>query len=179
MRYYDKDYRGVHASKDVKKGETILYVPLRDLLTLDMAMQSPIGSQMAARNFRQRLISPKHSFLATFLMEEKRKAQSHFKFFIDILPKGYTNFPIFYTKEEREWLSGSPFQNQITDKIKDIQADYSLICKEVPDYRQFPLKEYSEMRMMVASRIFGIQIDGHKTDAFVAYADMLNHRRPR
>ena len=43
----------------------------------------------------------------------------------------------------------------------------------------FPLKEYSEMRMMVASRIFGIQILGHKTDAFVAYADMLNHRRPR
>jgi hypothetical protein len=57
--------------------------------------------------------------------------------------------------------------------------DYNLICKEVPEYRQFPLKEYSEMRMMVASRIFGIQIEGHKTDAFVAYADMLNHRRPR
>lgn len=33
--------------------------------------------------------------------------------------------------------------------------------------------------MMVASRIFGISIDNHKTDAFVAYADMLNHRRPR
>lgn len=32
---------------------------------------------------------------------------------------------------------------------------------------------------MVASRIFGISINGHKTDAFVAYADMLNHRRPR
>jgi histone-lysine N-methyltransferase SETD3 len=26
----------------------------------------------------------------------------------------------------------------------------------VPDYRQFSLKEYSEIRMMVASRIFGI-----------------------
>jgi hypothetical protein len=36
-----------------------------------------------------------------------------------------------------------------------------------------------EYRMMVASRIFGITINGHKTDAFVAYADMLNHRRPR
>ena len=35
------------------------------------------------------------------------------------------------------------------------------------------------MRMMIASRIFGIQIDNHKTDALVAYADMLNHKRPR
>ena len=27
MRYYAPDYRGVHASRDIKKGETILYVP--------------------------------------------------------------------------------------------------------------------------------------------------------
>jgi len=49
----------------------------------------------------------------------------------------------------------------------------------VPEYVQFPIKEYSEMRHMVSSRIFGIQVDGNKTDGFVAYADMLNHRRPR
>ena len=35
------------------------------------------------------------------------------------------------------------------------------------------------MRMMVSSRIFGIEIGTLKTDGFVAYADMLNHRRPR
>ncbi len=33
--------------------------------------------------------------------------------------------------------------------------------------------------MIVACKIFGTKIQGHKTDAFVAYADMLNHRRPR
>lgn len=33
--------------------------------------------------------------------------------------------------------------------------------------------------MMVCSRIFGIEIEGKKTDAFVPYADMLNHKRPR
>eukprot|EP00351_Strombidinopsis_sp_SopsisLIS2011_P002753 CAMPEP_0116877456 /NCGR_PEP_ID=MMETSP0463-20121206/9242_1 /TAXON_ID=181622 /ORGANISM="Strombidinopsis sp, Strain SopsisLIS2011" /LENGTH=217 /DNA_ID=CAMNT_0004524767 /DNA_START=987 /DNA_END=1640 /DNA_ORIENTATION=+ len=32
---------------------------------------------------------------------------------------------------------------------------------------------------MVASRIFGIQIEGFKTDGFCCYADMLNHKRPR
>jgi hypothetical protein len=76
-----------------------------------MAMASPIGSLMAARNFRTRLISPKHSFLATFCMEEVRKEKSNFAKFIDILPKGFNNFPIFYTQEERQWLQGSPSQN--------------------------------------------------------------------
>jgi hypothetical protein len=27
IRYYSADYRGVHASRDIKKGETVLYVP--------------------------------------------------------------------------------------------------------------------------------------------------------
>lgn len=35
------------------------------------------------------------------------------------------------------------------------------------------------MRLLVASRIFGIAVNGHKTDGFVPYADMLNHKRPR
>lgn len=179
VRYYGPDYRGVHASRAIKKGETILFCPRKQIITLEMAFASPIGSKLFARNFRNRLISPKHSFLATFLMEEKRKETSYFQEYIDILPKGYNNFPIFYTHEERAWLEGSPFQDAISNKIKDIQADYALICKEVPEYRQFPLKEYSEMRMMVASRIFGIQIEGLKTDGLVAYADMLNHKRPR
>lgn len=54
-----------------------------------------------------------------------------------------------------------------------------MIVEEVPEYSQFSLKEYGEIRMMVASRIFGIDIEGIKTDGFVAYADMLNHKRPR
>jgi len=33
--------------------------------------------------------------------------------------------------------------------------------------------------MMVSSRIFGITVHGVKTDGFVPYADMLNHKRPR
>lgn len=72
LRYYSEDYRGVHAAADIQKNETILFVPFHELMTLDMAMQSPIGSLMAAKNFRNILLSPKHSFLATFIMEEKR-----------------------------------------------------------------------------------------------------------
>jgi len=68
---------------------------------------------------------------------------------------------------------------QIHEKIEDIKTDYNLICKEVPDFAQFSVREYSEARVMVSSRIFGITINGVKTDGFVPLADMLNHRRPR
>ena len=68
MRYYAPDYRGVHAAANIKKGETILYVPKEEIITLEMAMESPIGAQMMQFNHRQRLLSPKHSFLATYVM---------------------------------------------------------------------------------------------------------------
>ena len=134
---------------------------------------------MYEKGLRQRLISPKHSFLGTYLLQEKKKEISKFAEYLDILPKSLRDFPIFFTKEEKEMLIGSPFLNQINEKIEDIKVDYDLICKEVPDYAQFTLEEYSEVRMMVSSRIFGITVNGVKTDGFVPYADMLNHKRPR
>jgi len=36
-----------------------------------------------------------------------------------------------------------------------------------------------ELRMAVSSRIFGIKVNGKKTDCLAPLADMLNHKRPR
>jgi hypothetical protein len=42
-------------------------------------------------------------------MQEKRKPNSYWQSYIDILPKELTNFPIFFTEDEKKWLKGSPF----------------------------------------------------------------------
>ena len=68
IRYYTADYRGVHAARDIHKGETILYIPKEQIITLEMAISSPVGAKMYEKGLRQRLISPKHSFLATYIM---------------------------------------------------------------------------------------------------------------
>jgi len=105
MRYYTQNYRGVHASRAIKKGETILYVPLKEIITLEMCMDSPVGKLMFDRGFRNRLISLKHSFFSTYLMEERRKGKDSYWFkYIDILPKSFEVYPIFYTEVELEWL---------------------------------------------------------------------------
>jgi len=83
---------------------------------------------------KQRLLSPKHSFLSTWLMQEARKSVSDFHIYMDVLPKDYGNFPVFYTPEEKAWLKGSPFLAQIEEKIEDIRTDYDLLCKEIPEY---------------------------------------------
>jgi len=109
IRYYSADYRGVHAARDIKKGETILYVPKHQIITLEMAFASPVGKRMYEKGHRQRLISPKHSFLSTFLMQERRKKESIWHPYLDILPKNFSNFPVFFDEEDKKWLQGSPF----------------------------------------------------------------------
>lgn len=52
IRYYSPEYRGVHAARDIKKNEIILKVPLHQIITLEMAFESPIGKKMMARNMR-------------------------------------------------------------------------------------------------------------------------------
>ncbi len=52
IRFYEEDYRGVHAARDIKKGETLLYVPKDQIITLEMGMASPIGRLMYEKGLR-------------------------------------------------------------------------------------------------------------------------------
>jgi histone-lysine N-methyltransferase SETD3 len=74
-----------------------------------MAMTSPVGKKMYEKGLRQRLISPKHTFLSTYIMQEIRKPDSKWHIYIDILPKNFSNFPIFFDDNDKKWLKGSPF----------------------------------------------------------------------
>lgn len=66
----------------------------------------------------------------------------------------------------------------VEDKLIDIQIDYNQVCNVAPEFKVHTLEEYKWARMCACSRIFGIEINGKKTDAFVPYADMLNHKHP-
>lgn len=70
-------------------------------------MESPLGKKMYEFGLRKSLISPKHSFLATFLLEERSKEKSFWDPFLKVFPKDLTNFPIFYTEEEKKLLKGT------------------------------------------------------------------------
>lgn len=109
LRYYSENYRGVHASQNIKSGEVILYVPLKQIITLEMAFKSPIGRQMYEKGLRTKLISPKHTFLGSYILQEWKKDKQEFSEYLDILPKGLDDFPIFFKEDELAYLKGSPF----------------------------------------------------------------------
>jgi len=74
-----------------------------------MAFKTPIGKLMYEKGLRHRLISPKHNFLGSFILQERRKEKTDFQTYLEILPRDVNEFPVFFTEEEKKWLEGSKF----------------------------------------------------------------------
>ena len=176
IHFYSDEYRGVIAKSFIQKDEIIMTIPKECLISLETALNTDIGKEIG-KFMHKELNSPKHCLLSAFLLENLKNEK--WKFYFDLLPKDFSNFPIFYTEKELEYLKGSPFLNQIYEKKVDMKSDYEKICYYIPSFKQYSYQEFSEARMLISSRIFGISIGEYKTDVLAPFADLLNHKRPR
>ena len=176
IHFYTDDYRGVLAKSNILKDEIIMTIPKDCLISLETAFDTTYGKKIGEFMYNE-LNSPKHCLLTSFLLYEEKNPK--YKYYFDLLPRDYSNFPIFYTNKELDYLKGSPFLSQILEKKEDMKADYNKLCEYLPDYKQFSYLKFCEARVLISSRIFGIAINDNKTDVLAPFADLLNHKRPR
>ena len=172
--------RGVHAKTDIPADTICVSIHRKCLITVEMGQATEIGQIILSSDLD--LDAPKHIFLMIFLLWDRKVNgdKSFFKPYYDILPKTLKNIPIFWEDYELEYLTGSYLLTQISERIEAITEDYESICQVAPQLKQIAtLEEFKWARMVVCSRNFGLQIDGHRTSALVPHADMLNHQRPR
>jgi histone-lysine N-methyltransferase SETD3 len=114
------------------------------------------------------------------MLVDRRRPDSFFRPYYDILPVTLKNMPIFWEPHELRYLQGSYLVEQIEERNAAIKNDYITICNIVPEFGSISsLEEFKWARMCVCSRNFGLVINGVQTAAMVPYADMLNHFRPR
>jgi histone-lysine N-methyltransferase SETD3 len=176
IQFYTDDYRGVVAKNKILKNEIIMAIPKECLITLEVALNTSYGKKISSFMYHE-LNSPKHCLLSSFLLFEQNNPL--YKYYFDLLPNDYSNFPIFYTEKELDYLKGSPFLNLITNKKMDMRMDYNKLCEKIENFKNFTFEKFCQARVIVSSRVFGISINKAKTDALVPFADLLNHRRPR
>ena len=176
IHFYTDDYRGVMAKSNILKDEIIMTIPKECLISLETALETSYGRRIGEFMYNE-LNSPKHCLLSSFLLYEEKNPK--YKYYFDLLPRDFSNFPIFYTNKELELLKGSPFLTQILEKKEDMRADYNKLCEYLPDFKQFSYLKFCEARVLISSRIFGIAINDNKTDVLAPFADLLNHKRPR
>ena len=176
IHFYTDDYRGVIAKSDIAKDEIIMTIPKDCLISLETALSTSYGNKIGEIMYKE-LNSPKHCLLSSFLLYEEKNEK--YKYYFDLLPKDFSNFPIFYQKKELDYLKGSPFLQQIKDNKEDMKKDYNKLCEILPSFNQFPFLKFCKARILISSRIFGILMNKKKTDVLVPFADLLNHKRPK
>ena len=176
IHFYTDDYRGVLAKSNILKDEIIMTIPRDCLISLEDALNTSYGKKIGEFMYNE-LNSPKHCLLSSFLLYEEKNPK--YKYYFDLLPKDFSNFPIFYSNKELDYLKGSPFLSQILEKKEDMKNDYNKLCEYLPDFKQFSYLKFIEARVLISSRIFGIAINDNKTDVLAPFADLLNHKRPR
>lgn len=176
LKYYSDDYRGVHCLTKVPEDDVILYVPFKYIMTSEVAKASKIGTMIVNSNVDLR---SKHSYLASYLLQEKHQESSFWDPYINILPVFYANMPIFFDEQHLKLLQGSFTLEKIADRIDSLRIEYDNIRRAVPEFAKFTHEEFVWARLVVITRIFGMAINGNKTDGLVPYADMLNHKVPK
>ena len=176
IQFYSEDSRGVVAKSPVKKDEIIMIIPKTCLISLETAKDTVIGSKIYKFMY-QELNSPKHCLLSSYILSEENNQK--WKFYFDLFPKDFSNFPIFFKEKELELLKGSSFLQQIFEKKIEMKRDYEKICEYIPEFTKYSFAKFVKARLLIASRIFGITIDNISTDVLAPFADLLNHKRPR
>ena len=174
FKMYGPDQRGVHCKQDIDRNRRIMYVPLKCLITDQMARQTKTGQLLIS--IEKRLSAPNHNQIIVFMLEDMMKKDSFFKPYYDILPKDVTNFPVFWTDKEIGYLKGSSLPGEILKKGK---VHYNIIGGLIPGFFDNFTFENFVVSYGVGSRNFTITIDGSKRTSMVPQADMLNHYRPR
>ena len=179
LKKYTDEVRGVHTEIPIPASSQIVKVPLKLLIHEGMGQKTEVGA-ICHNNPNCRIIVPAHTQVIIYILTTMRDPNHFFRPYYDILPKTFSNFPIFWTDEEIGYLEGSDLVRQIHDRKLNIKADYDAIVSVAPQFGdEFSLQEFLWCRTAVGSRNFGITINGVKRTTMVPFADMLNHFRPR
>eukprot|EP00457_Paulinella_chromatophora_P002866 gb/GEZN01002871.1/.p1 GENE.gb/GEZN01002871.1/~~gb/GEZN01002871.1/.p1 ORF type:complete len:559 (-),score=89.75 gb/GEZN01002871.1/:565-2241(-) len=175
MKYYTVDYRGVHAKQRIQPNTLVLKVPLKQIITLQLSKDSPIGQALQRH---PRAVQSSHTYMAAYLLQEKHNPTSFWKPYLEILPAHYRNMPVFFDQEELKWLKGSFTLQMIADRKFSLRREYDQLSQLCPEFARFHHLEFVWGRLAVITRIFGFEVGAEKHDGLVPMADMLNHKRP-
>jgi len=168
--------RAINSKRIIQPDEDVLFVPYSHLMTTEIALASKVGKQIIESGVE---ISSLHTYLASYLLQEKANPKSYWKPYIDILPKSHDTIPLFFNEKQLAELKGSMTVNQIQELHISLRAEYDSLVKHVPMYAEFLYKDFVWARLVVITRIFGMVIDRKSTEGLVPMADMLNHKIPK
>ena len=114
--------------------------------------------------------------LALCLMELKKDPNTKWSNWLRLLPKQYTEFPLTFSEDDLDWLSGSPLKAKAQLTRKELEEEFNFIQTFIPEFKaQHSFEDFLESYLCVTSRTFNHDLVKKGTAAFIPVADMVNH----
>ena len=173
VNYQTNDNREILSSNNISMHDKILRIPLKCLITTELGKETNIGKEILEKGIQ--LIS-NHNWITFVLLETFRDKDSYFYSYVGIMPKEFNTVPINFSEYYIKKLSGSQCIECIDNKKNLLMGDYINLRKNIDSFRNYNYNDYFWARTVVITRIYGIIINGQKTQALVPFADMLNHK---
>jgi hypothetical protein len=172
--------RGVYAKRDIKSGESIVFVPYDALIEKNKVFRdTEIG--ILVDSIKDKLVGADAlwyesvDMLAIMLLEQKSlKTDSHYFHFLNNFP-AVDDFPLMYGEKERKLLFGSPFLTRLEKVEANYREDYNLLLGFVPELSKYSFEQFLESCLWASSRNFGVTVNETKTNVMVPLSDMFNH----
>tara|TARA_B110000037_G_C17014676_1_gene462751 strand:+ start:82 stop:1041 length:960 start_codon:yes stop_codon:yes gene_type:complete len=169
----NNDIRGVYCKKDIKKGELIIKINLKYLITIEKCKKNKIIIEYFDKLYKN--IS-NNSLIALFLLLESKNKKSIWTPYLKSLPKKNNHVLNMSNKQIQEFkgttLLNKYHESNYYDYKKKILTDYNLINK----YIKCSLKKFKYYRSLVGSRIFSLNnYNEFNLNGLVPFCDLLNH----
>jgi hypothetical protein len=161
--------RGLYAQTGIADGDTLLHVPRRLLLTMDVAREGRYGRLMRAAEVE--LHDDTH--LALFLIEVRRDG-GFWAPYVDSLPSSFDELPIRWPASDWSELDGSCTQRMARGLFANLRADFRRVRAVLPAADHISLREFVWGWMAASTRSFNLSMDGRPMPALVPLADMAN-----
>ena len=93
-----ENYRGVVATKNIKKGDIILQVPYSQMITFENVRTTEVAEKMLELGMEEDKYGSTMFYCVYILQQLKQPAKKReFGPLLDLLPKNYNEFPFLYT----------------------------------------------------------------------------------
>ncbi|KAL3367651.1 hypothetical protein AABB24_008814 [Solanum stoloniferum] len=161
---------GLVANRDISKGETVLGVPKRFWINTDTVAESEIGNVCTG-------LEPWIS-LALFLLREKWKDDSKWKYYMAVLPES-TDSTIYWSEEELSEIQGTQLLSTTLSVKEYVQSEFQKLEEQVilGNKQLFPfpitLDDFFWAFGILRSRAFSR--GGIQNLMLVPFADLANH----
>eukprot|EP01022_Parablepharisma_sp_SALTPOND_P017478 TRINITY_DN2800_c3_g1_i1.p4 TRINITY_DN2800_c3_g1~~TRINITY_DN2800_c3_g1_i1.p4 ORF type:complete len:424 (-),score=44.05 TRINITY_DN2800_c3_g1_i1:5033-6304(-) len=181
---YAKDYRGVHATVDIKCDEEIILIPIQLAISSLHLENTVLGEKLlVSRAFDVKWVT--YLFPLIYVLDELLDPESKIKHWLEVIPKSADDHPMFFTEDEKKWLQGSPtcgilgickisLEQLEIDKaqIKSFYEKIKAIDKTFGKSHSFD--EFMRYFYILCSRFFGICEYDPNRAFLVPYADLIN-----